>query len=479
MTLSDRFRLCSPIEHAKRHTKQRLAQRHSLVSPGDKENSLWHIRDMHRTEPQPAETHASTRSLVAISAGTMLENYDWVLYGLLINQFAPAYFGSSNPLLGGWGVFALGFLARPLGGIIFGWLADARGRRSSMLWAVTAAAVSSLGIALTPTADAIGFLAPVALVCWRLLAGFAAGGELPVAQTYLAELAPRRRRNLWSSTLYLSGSIGSLGAIGLAMVSLQLSSLHDVSELSWRIPFFIGGISGLAVLLLRTQLHESVLFTATDIDSKQQRAFSSTTIIRPMLAVAGLTAGVTSSLYVWSAATTSYATATLGLSKMMALSANGVATILFATTLPLFGLLADRIGARAVMATSAGIFAIAGFPLAVLLTNATASRFLVSLLIATLCLSAMCAVLPAMLSGLFPTRIRATGQAIPYSITVSIFGGTAPWLHHLTVHYSVLFAAYLALLLAITAFTARKVDRLVPAEDGSPRRGSPVPYRPS
>lgn len=422
---------------------------------------------MHRPQTQLARTDSPHRSLAAISAGTALENYDWVLYGLLINQFAPAYFGSGNhdPLIGGWGIFALGFLARPLGGIVFGRLADTRGRRSSMLWAVTAAAVSSLGIALTPSADTIGFLAPVALVCWRLLAGFAAGGELPVAQTYLAELAPSPRRNLWSSTMYLSGSIGTLCATGLAMATLQLNSFHDVPELSWRIPFFIGGVGGLVVLLLRMRLRESGMFTASRTeDAPRQTTAGTTTILRSMLAVAGLTAGITSALYVWASATTSYATATLGLSKMAALAASGVATLVFAATLPLFGLLADRVGARTVMATSAGAFAIAGFPLALLLNNATAIRYWGALLLATVCLSAMCAVLPAMLAGLFRTRIRATGQAIPYTITVAIFGGTAPWLRHLTADHSILFAAYLAVLLAITAFTATRVNRFVPTD---------------
>ncbi|MEU7145862.1 MFS transporter [Nocardia sp. NPDC046473] len=431
---------------------------------------------MRRRQPQPAETRWSTRSLVAVGAGAMLENYDWVLYGLLINQFAPAFFGSGNhdPLLRGWGVFALGFLARPIGGIVFGRLADTRGRRSSMLWAITAAAAASLGIALTPTADTIGVFAPVALVCWRLLAGFAMGGELPVAQTYLAELAPDKRRNLWSSSLYFSGSIGMLGATGLAMISLHMFPHPVMSGLSWRIPFFIGGVGGLAALLLRRQLCESPLFTTPNPRAGPGWGRAPTTIIRPMLAVAGLTAGVTSALYIWSTATTSYATATLGLSKMTALSANGAANILFAITLPIFGLLADRIGARAVMAGSAGLFAVAGFPLAILLTNATTMRFLGSLLIATVCLSAMCAVLPGMLSGLFRTSIRATGQAIPYTLTVSVFGGTAPWLQHLTARHSVLFAAYLALLLVVTAITAIRTTRLDTTAKNTTHRFEPV-----
>ncbi|MFI6999084.1 MFS transporter [Nocardia sp. NPDC050175] len=431
---------------------------------------------MRRTEPQSADTRSSTRSLVAVGAGVMLENYDWVLYGLLINQFAPAFFGSGNhdPLLQGWGVFALGFLARPIGGIVFGRLADTRGRRLSMLWAIAAAAAGSLGIALTPTADAIGFLAPVALVCWRLLIGFAAGGELPVAQTYLAELAPDNRRNLWSSAMYFSGSMGTLGATGLAMLSLQLFPLPLTSGLSWRIPFFIGGVGGLAVLLLRMQLRESLSFTAPGTRAGRRRVRAPTTLLRPMLAVVGLTAGVTSALYVWGTATTSYATATLGLSKMTALAASGAATILFASTLPMFGLLADRIGARTVMATSAGLFAVAGFPLALLLTNATTIRFVGSLLIATVCLSAMCAVLPGMLSGLFRTHIRATGQAIPYTLTVSVFGGTAPWLQHLAGRHSGLFAAYLAVLLVITAITAHRTARLGSTEKEPAHRFAPI-----
>ncbi|WP_425560214.1 MFS transporter, partial [Kineococcus glutinatus] len=196
-----------------------------------------------------------------------MEWFDWNVYATFSVFFASQFFASGDAradVLRTLAVFAVGFVARPVGGFLFGWLADRRGRKLSMSAAVATAAGGSLVIGLTPTYGSIGVLAPVLLVLARLAQGLAHGGELPAAQTYVAEMAPAARRGLWSSLIYVSGTVGVITGTVLAAVLAGVLTEEQMTSFGWRVPFLLGGVFGLYALLMRLRMAETPVFAGAD-----------------------------------------------------------------------------------------------------------------------------------------------------------------------------------------------------------------------
>jgi MFS transporter, MHS family, alpha-ketoglutarate permease len=367
--------------------------------------------------------------LVGLGAGNAMEWYDWGIYATFSAFFASQFFAGTPgaAFLKTLAVFAAGFVARPFGGFLLGWLADRRGRKSAMVWSVAMASTGSLVIAVIPTAATIGVAAPIILVLARLLQGLAHGGELPAAQTYLSEVAPRRRRGLWSSVIYFSGSVGVLGGTLLGAVLSGALSHQQMIGFGWRIPFLLGGLFGLYALVLRVRMRETEIFEA-------QRDKPVQPIVRQVLAhpvallrVIGFTMGGTVIYYVWAISAPAFAIAERGTNPVGALWAGSAATVLYMAALPLWGALSDRIGRRPVMLIAMGALALLYFPLDSLIRGQT-WQLLVAMSVALVIISAISAIGPAVLAELFPTGIRAAGVGVPYSLAVALFGGTAPYL---------------------------------------------------
>jgi MFS transporter, MHS family, alpha-ketoglutarate permease len=368
------------------------------------------------------------RDLVGLGAGNAMEWYDWGIYATFSAFFASQFFAGTPgaAFLKTLAVFAAGFVARPFGGFLLGWLADRRGRKVAMVSSVAAASAGSLVIALTPTAATIGVAAPIILVLARLLQGLAHGGEIPAAQTYLAEVAPRRRRGLWSSVIYASGSVGVLGGTLLGALLAALLSHERMVSVGWRVPFLLGGLFGLYALVLRTRMAETEIFaSAPAAHQPLWRQMVAHPV--PMLRVIGFTAGGTVIYYVWAIAAPAFAIAERGTDPAGALFAGSVATLLYMAALPAWGALSDRIGRRPVMLIAVAAIAVLYFPLDALIRGRT-WQLLVAMSIALVIISAISAIGPAVLAELFPTGVRAAGVGVPYSVAVALFGGTAPYL---------------------------------------------------
>ncbi|SUD48903.1 Alpha-ketoglutarate permease [Nocardia otitidiscaviarum] len=392
-----------------------------------------------------------TPRLGVICAGIALESYDWVLYALLVAYFAPVFFAGDlrRSLLFGFGVFAAGFVARPLGGVLLGRLADRRGRRIAMLVCVAGAGTAAYGMALTPGTAVIGPAAPVLVLVWRLLLGLSQGGELPVAQTYLYECAPPARTGLFTSMFYVFAAAGKLAASVLAAVLVSVLGRQAMLDGWWRLPFLLGGIAATAFFLLRLRLPDTRATTAPEPRPPRDRR----ALLGPMAVVAGLTVGVTSAYYLWTAAPTAYALTVLGLDDDGVLWAGVGATVVFALALPAFGLLGDRIGVRRTLFGGTLAMAAATVPLHLLLEHATPVTYWAVILVATVLLACLCATLPASMSALFPARHRALGQALPYGVTVAVFGGTTPFFEQLTATSDLVLPVYVVVLLLVSAWT--------------------------
>ena len=382
------------------------------------------------TVQQRSERWEKARAIVGVGTGNGIEYFDWTVYATFAAFFAPQFFhtGSAvSDLLASFGVFAVGFVARPFGGLLFGWLSDRRGRKLSMTLAVGLAAVGSLVIGLTPTHQTIGVAAAVVLVVARLAQGVAHGGELPSAQTYIVEFAPTARRGLWSSLIYISNTTGVVvGTLLGALLTTTLSS-EQMADWGWRVPFLLGGVLGLFVLWMRSRMKETEVYEESgDETAKQSMWQLFLAHRRQVFQILFFTVGGTVVYYVWAVSAPAYAITVRGIDPSGALWAGVGANLVLIASLPFWGALSDRIGRKPVLYIgNVGIAALL-FPLNAMIGHSAVTLF-IAMAIALFVMGAILSVMPAMMAELFPTGLRAAGVGVPYSIGVAAFGGTAAY----------------------------------------------------
>ncbi|PQP22691.1 MFS transporter [Rhodococcus opacus] len=382
------------------------------------------------TVRQRSERWEKARAIVGVGTGNGIEYFDWTVYATFAAFFAPQFFhtGSAvSDLLASFGVFAVGFVARPFGGLLFGWLSDRRGRKLSMTLAVGLAAVGSLIIGLTPTHQTIGVAAAVVLVVARLAQGVAHGGELPSAQTYIVEFAPTARRGLWSSLIYISNTTGVVvGTLLGALLTTTLSS-EQMADWGWRVPFLLGGVLGLFVLWMRSRMKETEVYEESgDETAKQSMWQLFLAHRRQVFQILFFTVGGTVVYYVWAVSAPAYAITVRGIDPSGALWAGVGANLVLIASLPFWGALSDRIGRKPVLYIgNVGIAALL-FPLNAMIGHSAVTLF-IAMAIALFVMGAILSVMPAMMAELFPTGLRAAGVGVPYSIGVAAFGGTAAY----------------------------------------------------
>ncbi|TDD51746.1 MFS transporter [Saccharopolyspora elongata] len=385
----------------------------------------------------PTAPLSRRKVLIGLGLGNAIEWYDWGVYAAYSVFFASQFFHSGSAgsdLLKTLAVFAIGFVARPIGGMFFGWMADRVGRKPVMTLSIGLSAGSCFVIALCPTADQVGLLAPTILVLARLAQGLAHGGELPSVQTYLAEIAPPERRGLWSSVIYVSGGIGTLFSMALGAALSALLSPEQMASFGWRIPFVLGGFLGLYALVLRKQFTETDIFkAAADAEpvAKEARPRRSTlrmlrANIKPMLWVVGINVGGTIVYYVWAVNAPTFAISQRHTDPTGAMLAGAAATALYIASMPVWGWLSDRIGRRRLLLIVWPVYLVLFYPLNMLIQGEVWQLF-VAMSIGVVLNGVLNAIGPAITAELFPTGIRALGLAVPYALTVGLFGGTAPY----------------------------------------------------
>ena len=416
-----------------------------------------------RQEPGTATQSAKAskdqrRTLFATGMGNALEWYDWGIYSAFAIYFATEVFNPADPLaalLGAMAVFAVGFIARPIGGWFFGWAADHLGRRFSMISTVGLASFGSLLIGLVPTYQSAGVWAAAILLTARLLQGLAHGGEMPSAQTYIAETAPAARRGLWSSLIYVSGTSGIIIGLAMGVVLDAVLSDENMQAWGWRIPFLIGAVLGLYTLFARARMSETETFTAAKATKRAPMWPQIRKNWRSSLRVIGLGIGATVCYYVWSVSAVQQAVLIHGMDQGTALLASVLSNLILIISLPFWGKFSDRFGRRAGLMIGTGVPILIFAPLSGMIGSSFWSLFVPATLILVV-MGATLAIAPAVFAEMFPTRIRTVGVAVPYAVAVAVFGGTAPYLQNWAnaTFEGPVFTVYVLALLAVSTLVA-------------------------
>lgn len=399
-----------------------------------------------------SDIRSKKKSLFASAVGNVLEWYEWSAYAVFAPFIAAVVFDSSNPvsaLLSTLAVFAVGFLMRPLGGIVFGRIADRRGRKFVLVTTMLMMAGGSLVIGIMPTYDSVGIWASVILLAARITQGFAHGGESATAYSYVSEIAPPHRRGMWGSVAFIAIFGGSALAYSVGGGVTSVLSNDAVAEWGWRIPFLIGALLALVALYLRRSMEESEVFDAQAADEGPR--IPRATVVRAVLLMIGMTSGITAAHYTWTSYISTYAITQKDMNPDTAYWMLVVAQLIALVSLPFWGLLSDRIGRRPMLFAFAGLMFVLQFPLTAMITS-SGWTLLVATTVALLVVSIPASVLSATLSESFPTKLRTQAIGFAYSISVAVFGGSSPYLNQLLVGQGIgwAFSIYIMVLCAFT-----------------------------
>jgi len=381
-----------------------------------------------------SETTPLRRVVMASMIGTTIEWYDFFLYGSAASLvFKQLFFPQFDPLTGtmlSFATYAVGFFARPVGGIVFGHYGDRIGRKRLLMLSLVMMGVATVLIGLLPTYEQIGIWAPVGLVVLRLVQGFAVGGEWGGAVLMAAEHGDAARRGYWASWPQAGVAAGFILAAG--MLALMAAVQDDAAFLAWgwRVPFLLSVVLVAVGWYIRNRVAESRTFERALEEAEMPPRLPALDVVRErplaILLGAGLRVGENISYYVLTVYSLTYLVDRLGHSKSFALNALLVAAGFQFFAIPLFAALSDRIGRRWVYAFGGLGLAAWSFALFPLLGSGEIAWIVLALVVGLVLHGAMYGPQAAMIAELFPTRIRYSGASIAYQLTAIFAGSLAP-----------------------------------------------------
>ncbi|MDR7300188.1 MFS transporter [Haloactinomyces albus] len=386
---------------------------------------------------------ATMRRVVAASfIGNFVEWFDYAVYGYLAATIALVFFPESSPtagLLATFGVFAISFIIRPVGGVFWGHFGDKVGRRTALSLSILIMSASTFVIALLPGYEQIGLAAPALLLVVRLVQGFSAAGEYAGAASFLFEYAPKNRRGIHTSVVPASTATGLL--LGSVMVTALTAMLSDAQMTSWgwRLPFLLAAPLGLIGRYIRAKLEDTPEFRALEQEETEARTPLKETFLHNKRAViVGLGVACLNAVGFYTLLTymPTYLSSELHLDETASFLSTTVALCGYIGSVFLMGRLSDRFGRPAMLAAAGIVFALLSVPLFLLLGTAG----LVGITLLQFGLGVMLTMndgtLPSYLAELFPTRVRYSGFAFSFNLANALFGGTAPFVATFLIHSS-------------------------------------------
>ena len=413
----------------------------------------------------PQEQRRRIGAIVAASSGNLVEWFDFYIYAFCAIYFSAAFFPKSNPttqLLNTAGVFAAGFLMRPIGGWLFGRIGDRRGRKTAMVTSVAMMCVGSLLIAALPTYATIGTWAPALLLLARLFQGLSVGGEYGTTATYVSEAALQGRRGFFSSFQYVTLIGGQLLAVLVVVILQQLLDETQLKAWGWRIPFIIGAITALVALKVCSTLQE----TSTAHTRNSEVAGSVAELLRhhkvAFGTVLGYTAGGSLIFYTFTTYMQKYLVTTAGMSIKAASTVMTGCLFVYMCMQPLFGALSDRIGRRRNMLLFGALGTLTTVPILTALQHVTSPLVAFLLICTALAIVSFYTSIAAIVKAeMFPTEVRALGVGLAYALANAVFGGSAEYvaLGLKSIGHQGIFYWYVTVMLAIAFLVSLRLPR--------------------
>ncbi|WP_142416506.1 MFS family transporter [Bartonella massiliensis] len=385
-----------------------------------------------QTTLAPHDTRKRVFSIISSASGNLVEWYDFYVYSFTSIYFASQFFPSDHDivtqLLKTAGVFFMGFLMRPIGSLLFGFIADRYGRKRSMLISIFMMCGGSFLIALLPTYEMIGTTAAVLLLLVRMLQGLSAGGEYGTVATYMSEVALKNHRGFFASFQYATLITGQLLASFVIFILALYLTEDQLKAWGWRIPFVIGGVGAIIALYLRRSLHE----TTTKESRSQKQAGSLKELFRnhkkALFLVMGFTAGGSLSFYTYTTYMQKYLITTTGFDKQTATTIMTAALFIFILLQPLFGFLADKIGTKTSLVLWGILSIICTVPVLTAIGNTDSVWVAFFIIVGMLCIMSFYTSIAGIIkAGVFPASIRAMGVGLSYAISNALFGGSAEY----------------------------------------------------
>src|SRR5215211_7498151 len=374
------------------------------------------------------------RVALASFVGTAIEGYDFFIYGIAAALvFGQLFFPNEDPLIGtlaAFATFAVGFVARPVGGVVFGHFGDKLGRKPMLVITILTMGLATFLIGLLPTYAQIGIWAPILLVALRLIQGFSVGGEWGGAALMTVEHAPEGRRSYYGSWTMAAGTAGVMLATG---VYAAFSGLSDEQFLvwGWRVPFLLSIFFVGVGVFIRLKILESPTFARlkeAGVQAQMPIVEALREYPKSVLATAGMNVGFSTFIYVLFTFMLTYATGQLGVERSVVLIGTVIGGLVQIASVLAFSALTDRIGRRPVMLAGAAFLALYAFPLFWLVDTGNAAVIVLAMSIGFFGSAAIFGPMAAFISETFGTRVRYTGASLGYQTGAVLGGGLSPFI---------------------------------------------------
>lgn len=370
----------------------------------------------------------SGRQLTAAAVGNLLEWFDWNAYAFLAVYFSPLFFPKGTSalvaLLGSFGILAIGFLCRPLAGLVIGFLADRVGRKPALLMTVWGMGIASALMALTPTYAQIGVAAPLLLLLARVLQGLCIGGEYSSIAAFAMEMAPRGKRGRVAAFLTIVAALGQMIVVLLILLLVSFLPAAAMGSYGWRIIFGIAALLSLAGVWMRSGMTET-LHAKTAVTERIHVLSALVRFPKQSLMIVGMILGFTAMVYAYGAYMPAYATTYVHLDTKYTMTAMLISLALSIVAAVPAGWLSDRWGRKATMVLAGILLSVGTVPLLGLL-NSNVWTLVVAQSFGLVVLMLLQASSMPALAEMFGGRFRAAGLGFPYSLTVGVIGGTVP-----------------------------------------------------